>query len=94
MVESERLRKLVDGFIDKRELRSKKRLLEDLSEENILEKRKRIQDRKSKVIDGESGEKLSDRGERGFVFNVMDKMLNFVGRSKRVSKEEENLINI
>lgn len=93
MVESERLRKLVDGFIDKRELRSKKRLLEDLSE-NILEKRKRIQDRKSKVIDGESGEKLSDRGERGFVFNVMDKMLNFVGRSKSSSKEEEDLINI
>lgn len=42
MVESERLRKLVDGFIDKRELRSKKRLLEDLNEESILEKRKRI----------------------------------------------------
>lgn len=93
MVESERLRKLVDGFIDKRELRSKKRLLEDLSE-NILEKRKRIQDRKSKVIDGESGEKLSDRGERGFVFNVMDKMLNFVGRRKSLSKEEEDLIYI
>uniref|UniRef100_K1QVN0 Uncharacterized protein n=1 Tax=Magallana gigas TaxID=29159 RepID=K1QVN0_MAGGI len=61
MVESERLRKLADGSTDKRELRSKKRLLEDSNEESTLEKRKRTQDRKSKATDGESGEKSSDR---------------------------------
>eukprot|EP00105_Crassostrea_gigas_P030909 XP_011453428.1 PREDICTED: uncharacterized protein LOC105346507 isoform X2 [Crassostrea gigas] len=94
MVESERLRKLADGSTDKRELRSKKRLLEDSNEESTLEKRKRTQDRKSKATDGESGEKSSDRGERGFVSNVMDKMLNFVGRSKSTRKEEEDPINI
>lgn len=89
MVESERLRKLAEDSSDKRQLRSKKRLLEDSSEENTLEKRKRTQDKKSKETDGESGEKSSDRGERGFVSSVMDKMLNFVVKSKRSSKEED-----
>lgn len=89
MVESERLRKLAEDFSDKRQLRSKKRLLEDSSEENTLEKRKRTQDKKSKETDGESGEKSSDRGERGFVSSVRDKMLNFVVKSKRSSKEED-----
>lgn len=80
MVESERLKQLADGSPEKQQLRSRKRLLEESTEEEIVDKRK-----KTENSDGKTVEKSTLVSGKGLVSNVMNKLLHFVSRSNNSS---------
>lgn len=85
MVESERLKRLADGSPEKQQLRSRKRLLEESSEEEIVDKRKKTENSESMACGGKTMEKSTLVGGKGLVSNVMNKLLHFVSRSNNSS---------
>ncbi|XP_062614919.1 uncharacterized protein LOC134276663 [Saccostrea cucullata] len=103
MIESERLKVLAGD----KQPRSRKRLLDESSEEETVDKRKKLSDNDTAVTEEKNSEKSNNEGRKSFVSNMMDKFLNFVGRSPDSSGEkstnvkdrnsvdlEENILNL
>ncbi|XP_061196545.1 uncharacterized protein LOC133204816 [Saccostrea echinata] len=92
MIESERLKDLAG----EKQPRSRKRLLDESSEDETMDKRKKISDGDPTVTEEKNSEKSNignNGGRKSFVFNVVDKLLNLVGRSPDSSGEKSTNVN-